>query len=366
MATILTCYYRPKPGGFCTRYFRAIRALLARGHTVHYLAVAQFPIAHENCHFHRFPWPSTLASGLLFWGYFHILAPFLLLYLGVRHRISNAFAFGSNYGFVLQLLRVLRPIPLSVFLRADVLKNHALAGRKRWVIGLEQIVERIGVRRACVFGVSKTLTDDVAVRNANVKSSVFAVLTNNVDENPTPKPAPNHCDVIRFSCVGFLEARKNIEVVLHAIALCTSKRIALTVYGDGPYAAALRRQAADLHIEHCVTFGGWVTSAEIWQTTDVLLFPSLHEGFPNTICEALAHRVPIFASDIPEHRELLPTSHLLDNDAKAWAQAIESLCAEEGVFSRVADAQHTHSLAYRFDWDDAVVRAIIECRTPNI
>jgi len=35
---ILTCYYRPKPGGFCKRLFRAINALLDRGHIVHYLA----------------------------------------------------------------------------------------------------------------------------------------------------------------------------------------------------------------------------------------------------------------------------------------------------------------------------------------
>ena len=32
MATVLTCYYRPKPGGLCKRLQRTMQALLDRGH----------------------------------------------------------------------------------------------------------------------------------------------------------------------------------------------------------------------------------------------------------------------------------------------------------------------------------------------
>src|SRR5215467_11075094 len=63
MATILTCYYRPKPGGLCKRFFRATESLLSRGHEVHYLAVVAFPISHPHCHFHRFPWPQGKTEG---------------------------------------------------------------------------------------------------------------------------------------------------------------------------------------------------------------------------------------------------------------------------------------------------------------
>ena len=65
MATVLTYYYRPKRGGCFKQLFRAIDALLADGHTVHYLAVQRFSIDHPRCHFHRFPWPSGATETLI-------------------------------------------------------------------------------------------------------------------------------------------------------------------------------------------------------------------------------------------------------------------------------------------------------------
>lgn len=73
-ARILTSYYRPKPGGFCKRLFRAINALLERGHEVHYLSVVEFPIDHPSCMHHKFPWPERYTDTLIFWAMFHTLA----------------------------------------------------------------------------------------------------------------------------------------------------------------------------------------------------------------------------------------------------------------------------------------------------
>ena len=129
---VLTSYYRPKPGGFCKRLFRGIAALLDGGCEVHYLAVVKFPIEHPHCFFHRFPWPAGRTDGWLFWGVFHLLAPPALLYLGVRHRITHAFAFGPNYALFLQPLRWIKRIPLSLFLRADTIENHRIKGRRSW------------------------------------------------------------------------------------------------------------------------------------------------------------------------------------------------------------------------------------------
>ncbi len=109
MATVLTCYYRPKPGGLCKRLFRAIEALLADGHSVHYLAVQPFPIDHPRCRFHRFPWPGGATEGLAFWVALHLFAPFWLLVIGLRQGVTHAFAFGHTYALLMQPLRVLAP-----------------------------------------------------------------------------------------------------------------------------------------------------------------------------------------------------------------------------------------------------------------
>ncbi|MCI5209255.1 MAG: hypothetical protein D3910_10780 [Candidatus Electrothrix sp. ATG2] len=174
---ILTCYYRPKPGGFCKRLFRAIKALLERGHTVHYLAVVPFPIDHPHCHFHRFPWPEAKTSGYLFWACFHALAPLLLLFHGFRHPVNQLFAFGSTYSLLLQPLRLLKRIPLSLFLRADTITNHQIKKRHNLLIKMEYFLEGLGIVGTNMFGVSQNLTDTVNGRHTIFKPNLSGVFS---------------------------------------------------------------------------------------------------------------------------------------------------------------------------------------------
>ena len=165
MARVLTTYYRPKPGGYCIRLFRAMRALLADGHEVHYLALERFPVDHPRCHFHRFPWPAAWADTLVFWTVFHLLAPWWLLAVAVRERISHAFAFGSSYGLVLQPARLVARAPLTVFVRGDALAHHELLGRGPVVRGLDWLAEGLGLAGTHLCAVSATLAARITGRH---------------------------------------------------------------------------------------------------------------------------------------------------------------------------------------------------------
>src|SRR2546428_129113 len=182
MATILTCYYRPKPGGLCKRLFRAIESLLASGHEVHYLAVMRFPISHSRCHFHRFPWPEHKTYGLVFWCIFHLLTPFQLLFLGFRHRVTHVFAFGHGYALVLQPLRLLRRIPLTLFLRADTLENHRYKRRSTHIIKLDSMLEGLAIAGVRLYGVSRVLTTRVVERHAFLHPRIAGILPNDVPD----------------------------------------------------------------------------------------------------------------------------------------------------------------------------------------
>ncbi|PZQ47225.1 MAG: glycosyltransferase family 1 protein, partial [Phenylobacterium zucineum] len=55
-----------------------------------------------------------------------------------------------------------------------------------------------------------------------------------------------------------------------------------------------------------------------------LLAPSSVEGFDLPAVEASALGVPVIASDIPAHRELVPNAHLVDPlDGLGWLEALE-------------------------------------------
>ena len=184
-ARILTSYYRPKPGGLCKRLFRAINALLAAGHEVHYLAVVPFPIEHPRCHFHRFPWPSTRADGYWFWGYFYLLAPIMLLAIGFKTRITHSFAFHPAYAFFMQPLRLCKGVPIALFFRADIIENHRINGRGWWLLTIEKLLEAAAISGVSMYGVSETLTKEILSRHRFLGPKSFGVLYNDVESTDT-------------------------------------------------------------------------------------------------------------------------------------------------------------------------------------
>lgn len=355
MATILTCYYRPKPGGFCKRLFRAIEALLARNHTVHYLAITPFPIQHSNCYFHRFPWPVHWNNGLLFWAWFHFLAPFCLIYIGIRHECTHLFAFANTYALILKPLHFVRRLPLSVFLRADILVNHQLAQHPNWLVKLEHAFEYFALADTRCYAVSQTLANTIQSRHHNSPHINIELFPNDIPNLPPRHPrTPHH----NLGYVGMLECRKNVELVLNAVKL-TSPTIRLDIYGTGPALHSLSDLAIQLELGDRACFHGWTQSNQIWNSIDLLLMPSRHEGAPNAVLEALGVGIPVLASDIPEHREVLPTDCLLPIDnPHLWADKINSILYDEHAFYELVSRQTEHAIRLQFDWDKLITEII--------
>lgn len=362
--TILTCYYRPKPGGFCKRFFRAIHALLDRGHTVHYLAVVPFPIDHPNCHFHRFPWPREHTSGYVFWAFFHLLAPVQLLYLGFRYNINRLFAFGGhNYALFLQPLRIVKRIPLTLFLRGDALQNHQLKGHPRILIELEHFLEGVGIAGTRLYGVSGTLTNKTIARHKLFKPSTSGVLRNDiVGDCPVPKNQIEFHLPLKLACVGLLEPRKNQSFLLEVMRGFKAEQVQLSLYGEGPNEQLLKDTVEKENLQDRVHFMGWVAAEKIWPQVDLLLMASLHEGAPNAVLEALGNGVPVIASNIPEHTEILPENYLVQLGKVAnWVEVIERILLEpKRQLQNIICVQQEETQCLLFDWNPSVVNCIID------
>ena len=81
----------------------------------------------------------------------------------------------------------------------------------------------------------------------------------------------------------------------------------------------------------------------------------------NAVLEALGHGIPVLASDIPEHREILPAEDLLPlNDPAAWVAAIRDLCKPDPApWLDLVARQQRAADRLRFDWDAAVRHCIL-------
>lgn len=359
-ANVLTSYYRPKPGGFCKRYFRAINALLEQGAKVHYLAVEKFPIEHSNCHYHRFPWPKNYTDNLLFWICFHLFAPLILLYIGFRFRITHSFAFGATYAFLLQPLRLLKRIPLALFLRGDAITSHRVKGKPGWIILLDQFFEGLAIQGVGLYGVSDSLTLTVVGRHVVCKPARYSTLRNNLDVFNNSGKA-NYDVPLTIGCVGLLEKTKNQQVLINCLDHLDKDTVKLNLYGIGPDKEMLVNLGEAHGVNDHITFKGWVNSESIWPEIDMLAMPSLYEGAPNAVLEALSNRIPVLASDIPAHREILPPESLLPvESAAAWSNKIKKFVAKTSLLGDLQASQEQFSKKLLFNWDSEISNLILE------
>ena len=73
----------------------------------------------------------------------------------------------------------------------------------------------------------------------------------------------------------------------------------LIVVGDGKEEQPLKAQATQLGIREQVHFAGFQGNCTEWmQMMDCLIQPSLTEGTPNTVLEALCLKLPVIASAV--------------------------------------------------------------------
>ena len=108
--------------------------------------------------------------------------------------------------------------------------------------------------------------------------------------------------------IGQLIERKNLKTLLQAISMLDNitDKIKLILIGEGALCSKLEYDAENLGIKDKVSFMGFRPDAlNFLKTFDIFVLPSLMEGIPRCIMEAMACGVPVLASDIPGNRELV-------------------------------------------------------------
>lgn len=130
--------------------------------------------------------------------------------------------------------------------------------------------------------------------------------------------------------VGELTKRKNHMVVIDALARLKEYDILYVICGDGPMKARLRAKAEELGVRDRVKLLGFRKDiAELHKAADIFVFPSLQEGLPVAVMEAMASGLPIVASKIRGNEDLISNNqggYLVNPmDSEQVAKAIEKM-----------------------------------------
>lgn len=110
--------------------------------------------------------------------------------------------------------------------------------------------------------------------------------------------------------VGHLVTRKGLEYLIRAIkrVLKNDKNILCCIIGKGPLEEHLKKLTSDLGLNDYIRFLGTKTNKEVipyMNACDIFVLPSLNEGLPVVLCEALACGKPVVATKVAGTPELV-------------------------------------------------------------
>ena len=130
--------------------------------------------------------------------------------------------------------------------------------------------------------------------------------------------------------VGELTKRKNHMVMIEALARLKEYDILYVICGDGPLKAQLRAKAEELGVRDRLKLLGFRKDiAELHKAADIFVFPSLQEGLPVALMEAMASGLPIVASKIRGNEDLISNNQggylVSPTDSEQVAKAIEKM-----------------------------------------
>jgi glycosyltransferase involved in cell wall biosynthesis len=140
--------------------------------------------------------------------------------------------------------------------------------------------------------------------------------------------------------VARLDAQKGIAHLVEAAAMVPD--VVFAIAGDGPDRAALEARASALGLDSRVRFLGHRRDVPaLLAVADLFVLPSLYEGLPLSVLEAMVAGVPVVATAIGGTDELVSnaTGTLVPPaDPRALAEGIRALLADRDAAARRAAA----------------------------
>jgi glycosyltransferase involved in cell wall biosynthesis len=372
---IMTAMYTLKRGGSYDRFKMLIEAFLDRECEVHCLSLTPIEIEHPLFHNHVMHLPFKKVGGLI--GKLVVLSMFPIwsVWVGWRNRIDLIIAFGSLYAFVQGLTKCFLKRPLVTLIRGDSRFGLRMQNSSKYTLYLNKGIENMGLNSSDLI-----ITNNTALREEILKSLRkgkhidVKVLLNNILSIPSPHlqdiprtrakyGIPEDAKVLVTA--GVLNQGKNIEVLINSLPRIEMKNLHLLVVGDGSteadfqYRDFLKARAKELKVEERVIFTGWVEKEELWKiylASDLFVMPSINEGMPNAMLEALGIDLPCIGSRISGVKDILQHEELMfdPKDEKDILRKISRFFSDEQLSNHIAELCRGRKKDFFFDWKEKV------------
>lgn len=207
-----------------------------------------------------------------------------------------------------------------------------------------------------------TKTDKARLRERGIDSNV-RVIHNGIDcEAFAPRDESNDERELQILFVGRLKPGKGVDDLLTAFVDVVEEfpDVTLKLVGDGPLRDKLIQQAKSDGIYSNVEFVGNVPNDQmpaIYAESDIFALPSLNEGLPRTVLEAMACEVPVIVSDLDNLKSLVKDAGIMipRQNTAALSTALLKLISDKRFRKRMGKEgrQRVHD---DYSWSETVSR----------
>ena len=246
---------------------------------------------------------------------------------------ARPFAFGMDYGpgAIMRFRRLFRAEGVDLVM-VNVGKDMRTAGVAARLAGIP-VVQRVGLPRdmrdtAKVRLTHRFVRPKLLAPCAHIRDEMANELSFVRPEDVTvvltgKEPAPQAPDAVseprRIVCTSQLNADKGHADLLRALAACRNAGhdFQLDILGTGREENALKTLVSELDLDSRVRFHGFTTEVgAALAKADLFALPSLSEGLPNTLLEAMAQGLPAVARNVGGVAEAWPAP----SGDTAWAR----------------------------------------------
>ena len=217
-----------------------------------------------------------------------------------------------------------------------------IVSRNAWIYsikGMEKCDRIISVSAATVRDIHRIL---------NVDPEIITIVPNAVETIFQPLPPERassfrqqqdiSSETICLLNVGSNHPRKNIDTILEAIAVLKQTDLPIQFWKAGADFTPSQKQYIETHhLNPYITYLGKPEKSELvemYNAADILLAPSLYEGFGITLLEAMACGTPVITGSTSAMPEVVGDAGVLvnPNDAREIAQGVINLAQNSDLY----------------------------------
>lgn len=253
--------------------------------------------------------------------------------------------------FLIMDVAIRKKFPFSIEVTSDPLNLYTRATCQSKYRLVYKIWYYIQLRRASYYATGTSYVTEYGLQkhyppNLRKKGNFTTFYTDTnikIDESIKPRELPQKRVLrlihISVSVGGYAKGHKE---AIEALGMLINQGIdaELTLVGQGELEADILKYIEENNLSKNIRRTGKLTSDKVIEEldrADLFFFPSYNEGLPRVVIEAMSRALPVIATDIPAHRELLKEQYLVPvRDSVGLAEKTKWILSDKTAYNKAS------------------------------